>query len=99
MKVEESIVINRSPEEVFAFLAVRRNDPVWMAAVVESEWLEPAAGDRDAPLEIGRRGRMVMKNIGGRRGGDGLRAGLEDRASNGRGPDSAQNGLPHRTGG
>ena len=66
MKVEESIVINRSPEEVFAFLAVRRNDPVWMAAVVESEWLEPAAGDRDAPLEIGRRGRMVMKIMGRR---------------------------------
>jgi hypothetical protein len=66
MKVEESIVINRSPEEVFAFLAVRKNDPVWMAAVVESEWLEPAAGDRDALMGIGRRGRMVMKSMGRR---------------------------------
>jgi uncharacterized membrane protein len=66
MKVEESIIINRSPEDVFAFLAVRKNDPVWMAAVVESEWLEPAAGDTDAPIGIGRRGRMVMKNMGRR---------------------------------
>lgn len=66
MKVEESIIINRSPEDVFAFLAARKNDPVWMAAVVESEWLEPAARDTNAPMGIGRRGRMVMKNMGRR---------------------------------
>jgi uncharacterized membrane protein len=66
MKVEESIIIDRSPEDVFAFLAVRKNDPVWMAAVVESEWLEPAAPDTDASVGIGRRGRMVMKNMGRR---------------------------------
>jgi uncharacterized membrane protein len=64
MKVEESIIINRSPEDVFAFLADRKNDPVWMAGVVESEWLEPAARDTDAPMGVGRRGRMVMKNMG-----------------------------------
>jgi hypothetical protein len=66
MKVEESIIISRSPEDVFAFLAVRKNDPVWMAAVVESEWLEPPAGDTDTQISIGRRGRMVMKNMGRR---------------------------------
>ena len=66
MKVEESIVINRSPEDVFAFLAVRRNDSVWMASVVESEWLEPAAPSMDAHMGVGRRGRMVMKNMGRR---------------------------------
>jgi hypothetical protein len=66
MKVEESIIIGRSPEDVFAFLAVRKNDPVWMAAVVESEWLEPSAGDTDTQISIGRRGRMVMKNMGRR---------------------------------
>ena len=66
MKVEESIIINRSPEDVFEFLAARKNDPVWMAAVVESEWLEPAIQDTGAPIGIGRRGRMVMKNMGRR---------------------------------
>ena len=66
MKVEESIIINRSPEEVFAFLSVRENDAVWMAAVVESEWLEPPALDTEAAMRVGRRGRMVMKNMGRR---------------------------------
>jgi hypothetical protein len=66
MKVEESIFISRPPEDVFAFLAVRKNDPVWMAAVVESEWLEPLAGDTDTQISIGRRGRMVMKTMGRR---------------------------------
>jgi uncharacterized protein YndB with AHSA1/START domain len=61
MRVEESIVINRSPDDVFAFLAVRDNDPVWMAAVVESEWL-----DSSATLGVGRRGRMAMKMFGRR---------------------------------
>jgi hypothetical protein len=66
VKVEESIIISRSPADVFAFLAARKNDPVWMAAVVESEWLEPPAGDTDTQISIGRRGRMVMKNMGRR---------------------------------
>jgi hypothetical protein len=61
MRIEESIVIHRSSEDVFAFLAVRNNDPVWMAAVVASEWLEPSARPG-----IGRRGRMTMKMFGRR---------------------------------
>lgn len=61
MRVEESIVINRSPDDVFAFLAVRNNDAVWMSAVVESEWLDPSAS-----LAVGRRGRMAMKMFGRR---------------------------------
>jgi uncharacterized membrane protein len=61
MRIEESIVINRSPEDVFAFLAVRNNDPVWMGVVVESEWLDSAA-----PLALGRRGRMSMRMFGRR---------------------------------
>jgi len=61
MRVEESTIIDRSPEEVFAFLAVRSNDAAWMGSVVESNWLDPAA-----PLAVGRRGRMVMKNLGRR---------------------------------
>jgi uncharacterized protein YndB with AHSA1/START domain len=61
MRIEASIVINRPPDDVFAFLAVRDNDPVWMAAVVESEWL-----DASASPGIGRRGRMAMKMLGRR---------------------------------
>jgi len=59
MRVEESIVIDRPCEEVFAFLSVRSNDSAWMASVVASEWLDPVA-----PLNVGRRGRMVMKLFG-----------------------------------
>jgi hypothetical protein len=50
MGVEESIIIDRPAEEVFEFLSVRTNDPVWMASVTESEWLDPAA-----PIGVGRR--------------------------------------------
>jgi len=61
MRVEESIVIDRPAEEVFGFLSVRANDPVWMASVTESEWLDPAE-----PMGVGRRGRMVMQAMGRR---------------------------------
>lgn len=61
MKVEESIHIDRSPEDVFGFLEVRANDARWMAAVERSEWLDPTD-----PSRVGRRGRMVMR-IGLRR--------------------------------
>jgi len=61
MRVEESIIIERSPGEVFEFLARRSNDAVWMGSVVESDWL-----DHDAPLGVGRRGRMVQKILGRR---------------------------------
>src|SRR6266487_3449095 len=46
--------------------AFARNDAVWMAAVVESQWLDADAGDPAAPIGVGRRGRMVMK-LPGRR--------------------------------
>jgi len=61
MRVEESIIVDRPAEEVFGFISVRTNDPVWMAAVTESEWLDPAA-----PMGVGRRGRMVMRAMGRR---------------------------------
>jgi hypothetical protein len=63
MKIQESVIIHRRPEEVFAFLEVRSNDAAWMASVVESEWLPPTAADLAAPhgIGIGRRGRMVIK--------------------------------------
>ena len=61
MEIEESIIINRRPEDVFAFLEVRSNDATWMAAVVESEWLDGTATDLPAPIGVGRRGRMLLK--------------------------------------
>lgn len=61
MNVEESIIINRSPEEVFAFTDDRTNDPKWMKSVVESEWL-----DSGTTTSLGRRGRFVMKAPGRR---------------------------------
>ena len=61
MRVEESIFINRPPQAVFGFLSVRSNDSMWMASVIESEWLDPTA-----PMGVGRRGRMVMNAMGRR---------------------------------
>ena len=61
MRVEESVIIHRPPEEVFTFLEDRTNDPVWMKVVKKSEWL-----DQGAEPSVGRRGRMVMKSLGWR---------------------------------
>jgi len=66
MNVQESVIIRRRPEEVFAFLEVRSNDAAWMTSVVESEWLTETTADLAAPIGIGRRGRMVMR-LPGRR--------------------------------
>jgi uncharacterized membrane protein len=61
MRVEESILIERPAEDVFAFFNERRNDGRWMATVHESEWIDP--GEATA---VGRRGRMVMDALGTR---------------------------------
>jgi hypothetical protein len=61
MKIQESIIIHRRPEDVFAFLKIRSNDATWMAALVESEWLDSTATDLPAPIGVGRRGRMLLK--------------------------------------
>jgi uncharacterized membrane protein len=65
MKIEESVLINRSSQDVFAYLEVRAHDTDWMEAVVESEWLDEAAPGPTS-IELGRRGRMVLKMPGGR---------------------------------
>ena len=62
MKVEESVLIHRPPQDVFAYLAVRSNDALWMASVVESAWLD---AKRAVVAEWGGR-RMVMR-LPGRR--------------------------------
>jgi hypothetical protein len=51
---------------VFAYLAVRSNDALWMASVIESAWLDAEAADTAEPISIGRRGRMVLKMPGRR---------------------------------
>jgi uncharacterized membrane protein len=61
MHVEESICIERTADEVFAFLDDRRNDGRWMTTVHESEWIDP--GPQTA---VGRRGRMIMDAMGTR---------------------------------
>lgn len=61
MEVKESIVIDRSPQEVFRFFDERTNDSRWMAAVHESEWLDP-----NDVTGVGRKGRMVMDAMGRR---------------------------------
>ena len=66
MRVEESVIIHRPVEDVFGFLEVRSNDAAWMASVLESQWLNSTAADSDTPIELGRRGRMIMK-LPGRR--------------------------------
>ena len=66
MRVEESVIIHRPVEDVFGFLEVRSNDAAWMASVLESQWLNSTAADSDTPIELGRRGRMIMQ-LPGRR--------------------------------
>ena len=66
MRVEESVIIHRPVEDVFGYLKVRSNDAAWMTTVLESHWMDSAAADPDTPIELGRRGRMIMK-LPGRR--------------------------------
>jgi uncharacterized membrane protein len=61
MRVEQSAIIQRSPDEVFTFLENRANDTAWMKSVMHSEWLDSSGGAR-----VGRRGRMVIKIFGRR---------------------------------
>lgn len=61
MRIEESIIVDRNPEEVFAFFDERSNDSRWMSSVIESEWIDP-----EVSTQLGRRGRMVMNAMGTR---------------------------------
>jgi uncharacterized membrane protein len=60
-RIEESLVINRPCDEVFAYLEDRANDPEWMVSVRESHWLDTGGTGVPGPTGIGRRGRMVMR--------------------------------------
>ena len=61
MRVEQSAIIRRTPDEVFTFLENRANDTAWMKSVMQSEWL-----DSGGTARVGRRGRMVIKMFGRR---------------------------------
>jgi magnesium-protoporphyrin O-methyltransferase len=59
MRIEQSVNIHRSPDEVFTFLENRANDTAWMTSVMSSEWLDSGGTPR-----VGRRGRMTIKIFG-----------------------------------
>ncbi len=61
MRIEENIIVDKNPKEVFAFFDERSNDIRWMSSVIESEWIDP-----EEPTQLGRRGRMVMNAMGTR---------------------------------
>jgi uncharacterized membrane protein len=55
---EASIVIDRPPDEVFAFLGDAANNPEWRKNVVRTEWLD------EGPMRVGRRGRQTAHLLG-----------------------------------
>ena len=58
MRGEGSVHIDRSPADVFAFVAEVENNPRWRSYVIETAWID------DGPMRIGRRGRQVSKMLG-----------------------------------
>jgi len=74
MRIEESILINRPPQEVFAFFEDRRNDERWMGGVEESTY-----ADHAETTDVGRRGRMVMEAMGRREFDDVVTVFVPDR--------------------
>jgi hypothetical protein len=56
--VEESIVIDRPAEEVFAFVTTPENDHLWSSTAVER------AREADEPIRVGSRIRAVDKFLG-----------------------------------
>ncbi|HEX5013642.1 MAG TPA: SRPBCC family protein [Candidatus Limnocylindrales bacterium] len=57
-RAEASVHIERSPEDVFAFVSEVANNPLWRKNVVRMEWLD------DGPMRVGRRGRQTQKVLG-----------------------------------
>jgi carbon monoxide dehydrogenase subunit G len=58
--VEEEIVIERPPEDVFAFVTTPENDHEWVSTAVERQ------REKEGPIEIGSRIRAVDKFLGRR---------------------------------
>ena len=55
---EASIRIDRTPDEVFAFVADAVNNPLWRKNVVRTEWLDAGT------MGVGRRGRQTARVLG-----------------------------------
>jgi carbon monoxide dehydrogenase subunit G len=56
--IEESVFINRPPEEVFEFLIRTENIPVWDSSVIQAEQVG------DGPFGLGTRSRGTSKVLG-----------------------------------
>ncbi|WP_458781278.1 SRPBCC family protein [Arthrobacter sp. D3-16] len=56
--IEESVLINRPPEEVFQFLIRTENIPVWDSSVIQAEQVG------DGPVGVGTRSRGTSKVLG-----------------------------------
>jgi hypothetical protein len=59
-RVEEEIVIDRPPEEVFAFVTTPESDKEWVSTAVERQ------REKVGPIEVGSRIRAVDKFLGRR---------------------------------
>ena len=59
-RAELSIYIDRSPEDVFAYVADPANNPKWRSYVESAGWLD------DGPMQPGRRGYQTSRILGRR---------------------------------
>ena len=59
-RVEEQIVIDRPPEDVFAFVTTPENDREWISTTVERQ------REKEGPIGVGSRIRAVDKFLGRR---------------------------------
>jgi carbon monoxide dehydrogenase subunit G len=59
-RVEEEIVIDRPPEDIFAFVTAPENDREWVSTAVERQ------RESEGPIEVGSRIRAVDKFLGRR---------------------------------
>jgi uncharacterized protein YndB with AHSA1/START domain len=57
-RVEEEIVIDRPPEDVFPFVTAPENDREWVSTAVERQ------RESEGPIEVGSRIRAVDKFLG-----------------------------------
>lgn len=94
MKIEESIIINSTPEDVFAFLAVRDNDLAWMSRWWSLNGWTPPQPSPGSPRPDG--DEVLRTTVGVHRRGDRVRARQVDRPSDGRRTAPARHGLPLR---
>lgn len=61
MKVEYTMVINRPPGEVFAYVTRYENDPIWLGAIVES--VQTSQGPIGVGTRLRRTGRVLGRHL------------------------------------